>query len=98
MVPKFLVDLGKIVVNFVVLSPLFAGYGIYVIGRGILVLGRGVRRTRLALRNELRCPNRHPNAVTGRWRCASCGSTYHGWVGRCGTCGAGAAWFPCATC
>ena len=84
--------------KYLILSPFFAAYGAYVSLRAALGLLRGGNSARLALRNELRCQHGHANPVIGRWRCASCSAHFHGWVGRCPICGAGAAWFPCSTC
>jgi len=78
--------------------PLYALYGVYVILRTGWRLTRFLTRSRLALANELTCPNGHVNSVVGRFECASCSATYHGWVGRCEVCGAGAHWFPCEVC
>lgn len=78
--------------------PLYAAYGVFVMGRAVWRLVRFAMRSRPALAAELMCPNGHPNATTGRFECASCSATYHGWVGRCEVCGAGANWFPCDVC
>ncbi|MBI5536581.1 MAG: hypothetical protein HY898_27925 [Deltaproteobacteria bacterium] len=80
------------------LSPLYAAYGAVVIVRAIVRLYRFCGRARVSLAREVHCQNGHPNATTGRWECASCRAQYHGWVGRCRVCGAGASWFPCSTC
>lgn len=95
---RVVTSLGKTVFTYAILSPLFVAYGAYVLLVAIARLLRSAKSARLALRDELCCPNGHANAVTGRWRCASCSATYHGWVGRCSVCGAGALWFPCTTC
>jgi hypothetical protein len=97
-IPKFILDIGKVFFKYMILSPFFAGYGALVVLRSALRLLRGTNAARLSLRNELQCPHGHGNAVVGRWRCSSCGAQFHGWVGRCEVCGAGAAWFPCSTC
>lgn len=80
------------------LSPLYAVYGLVLVARAVLGAGRAVGGARAALSSTLVCPNGHRNEAVGRWRCNACGATYHGWVGRCGLCGAGAGWFECDTC
>lgn len=83
---------------FVIAIPFFAGYGAYVVMRSLWAAYRFVRRSRAALARTIRCPNGHPNSSIGRFECASCGATYHGWVGRCSVCGAGASWIACERC
>ena len=80
------------------LSPLYALYGLVTLVRGLFAPSRFLRRTRSASASEIRCPNGHANSANGRFDCASCHATYHGWIGRCALCGAGAGWFPCGTC
>lgn len=79
-------------------SPLLAVYGIVVLGRWLVGVARGARGARLALASNLTCPHGHVNATVGRWTCAHCHATYHGWVGRCEVCGAGAGWITCEVC
>ena len=81
-----------------VASPFFAVVGLVVILAALMRTPRFVRRFVAVLRCTLSCPNGHPNAVLARWTCPSCGSTYHGWVGRCPICGAGALGFECDQC
>jgi hypothetical protein len=80
------------------LSPLFALYGIWALIRALLGLRRTVRAFGLSQARTIPCPNGHPNATRGRFECGSCRATYHGWVGACGLCGAGAGWTPCTVC
>lgn len=82
----------------VVLSPLYALYGLVLVGRAVLSVGRAARGARAALSSTLVCPNGHRSQAVGRWRCAACGSVYHGWVGRCRICGAGAGTTSCESC
>ena len=79
-------------------SPFLAVYGLVLALRALVRLVRGARGFRLALAKELRCPNGHVNQTVGRFSCGVCHAEYHGWVGRCGVCGAPAGWFPCAEC
>ncbi len=80
------------------LSPLYAGLGLIVIVVALVRLPRLVKRVAAILAPTLPCAHGHPNAVLGRWACLSCGSTYHGWVGQCPICGAGALGFECSRC
>lgn len=82
----------------ILLSPLYALYGLVLIGRSILGVGRAARGARAALSATLVCPSGHHSQAVGRWRCAACGGVYHGWVGRCGVCGAGAGTMTCDQC
>lgn len=84
--------------GFVVLSPFYVVYGAWLLVRALLGLGRAVKGAGAALSPTLVCPNGHRSAAVGRWRCAMCGSIYHGWVGRCGVCGAGAGRTSCDVC
>jgi hypothetical protein len=83
---------------FVLGHPFFVAVGLLRLVRFIRRAFRAVRGFRLGLARELPCPNGHKNSVIGRWECGSCKGTYHGWVGRCEVCGAGASWFPCEKC
>lgn len=83
---------------FLFAFPLFTLYGIWRVLRWGFGLIGAVIRMRRALDRVIRCPSGHANAVVGRWECASCRAVYHGWVGRCPLCGAGAAWISCSTC
>ncbi len=80
------------------LSPLYALYGLYLVVRSMVRAWRKAKGLRQAVASEIRCPNGHPNPTVGRFECASCKAVYHGWVGRCAMCGAGAAWIPCDVC
>jgi hypothetical protein len=78
--------------------PLFVAIGLWTVLASLVQIPRRVRALRSAVANELRCPNQHSNAVSGRWECASCKAVYLGWVGKCALCGAGASWFSCGSC
>ena len=87
--------------RFLLLSPLFALYGAWLVAFWIL---RAVRSAvwafRLA-RSRLYCPACGlPNSIYGRWQCHApgCGAVYLGAADHCGRCGAGASFFPCASC
>lgn len=86
------------VLGAVLLSPLFAVYGLVLLGRAMIEFGRSVRGLGGALSSSIRCANGHRNETVGRWHCNACGATYHGWVGRCELCGAGAGWVECERC
>ena len=86
------------VLLWILLVPLYAMYGVCVVLRWMLRLPRLARGTRAILSDEIYCPNGHPNATRGRFECGACHGVYHGWVGECPRCGAGASWFPCGTC
>lgn len=79
-------------------SPLYALYGLVTLVRAMLGAGRAVRGLGSALSSSIRCANGHRNEAVGRWHCNACGATYHGWVGRCELCGAGAGWVECERC
>lgn len=86
------------VLLFLLGSPFFALRGLLMIVRGVGALAHRVRAARAALGATLVCQNGHPNATVGRWSCAACGATYHGWVGRCAICSAPAGRMDCAAC
>lgn len=86
------------IVLCILLAPLYGLYGLFALLRGVFRLWKRAHGMRFALARELRCPNGHINNAVGRFECAACRATYHGWVGRCEVCGAGAAWFPCDVC
>jgi hypothetical protein len=80
------------------LSPLLAVYGLVTLVRGVGALVGRLLGAQHALATTLHCPNGHVNPTTGRFECAHCHATYHGWVGRCALCGAGAGWIECERC
>ena len=80
------------------LAPLFAIYGAWRILIGTILFVRRVVWTIRLARTTLVCGScAERNPLHGRWVCAACGSTYHGFVARC-PCGAGAAYFSCRRC
>ena len=81
-----------------VFFPFYFVYGVVLILRGTVRLVRGAHGVRASMRSTLVCPNGHRSQAVGRWRCAACGGVYHGWVGRCGVCRAGAGTTSCETC
>ena len=86
------------IAGVLLLCPLYVLYGAWVVLRAVTGLGRMIRGFQLSQTSTIRCPNGHPNSTRGRFECASCRATYHGWVGACGLCGVGAAWVPCTIC
>lgn len=82
----------------VLLSPFYVLYGVVLVVRGILGIGRTVSGVGASFSSTLVCPNGHHSQAVGRWRCAACSSVYHGWVGRCRVCGAGAGMTGCEVC
>lgn len=82
----------------VLLFPLLVVYGVVVLVRDLFRVAGRIQGAAAGLSPSLRCPNGHENAVTGRFECGTCRASYHGWVGRCGVCGAGAGWLPCEIC
>ena len=88
-------------VLFLLLSPLYAAYGVWVLAGW---LGRAIRtalwKIRL-VRPQLCCPAcGKPNSLYGRWECRApgCGAIYLGAADRCRRCGAGASMFFCQEC
>ena len=65
---------------------------------GLVVLCRLLHPIGWALRRNVRCSRRHENPLSDRFLCARCRGTYHGWVGRCPLCGAGADLMTCSRC
>ena len=90
--------LGNHAILLVLLSPFFFLYGLYILWSAGAWVVRALSGARRALSETIHCSNGHPNATIGRFECAVCRASYHGWVGRCGVCGAGAGWMPCSTC
>lgn len=86
------------IARFILGAPFYLVYGLVTLVRGVRRAARRVRGAGLALAPTLRCSNGHPNDTAGRWTCASCHAVYHGWVGRCELCGAGAGWMTCEHC
>lgn len=78
--------------------PFFAIYGLVIALRALTAPLRSARRLVAARADRLVCPNGHANDMRGRFACGRCGGEYHGWVGRCEVCGAGAGWTPCRVC
>lgn len=85
-------------IGAIIFSPLYAVYGLVLIGRAILGLGYAVKGAHASLSSTIVCPNGHHSQAVGRWRCAMCGGVYHGWVGRCRVCGCAAGTTDCETC
>jgi hypothetical protein len=85
-------------VLFLLALPFQAAYGLLVLIGALVRLPGRLRALSAALGDELICPNGHANRATGRFECASCHAVYHGWIGKCGHCGAPAGWTPCGTC
>lgn len=79
-------------------APILALYGFIVIVRWVRSVLRRLRGMRAGLSSTIRCPHGHESPTVGRYSCGACGSTYHGWIGRCPTCGAGAGWTACQRC
>ncbi len=83
-------------VLFCLLFPLHVVRGVLMVVVSVAGVARHVRRATRALSSTLECPScGEANATVGRWTCGVCHATYHGWVGRCGICGAGCGWFAC---
>lgn len=81
------------------LVPLYALYGAWTIVRATLGAFARAGDAMNLLRASMLCPScRAPNLLAGRWKCRSCGATYHGIPQRCERCHAAATWFPCARC
>lgn len=79
-------------------SPFYVVYGLWLLVRAPFALVRAARGVGAAFSPTLVCSSGHRSPAVGRWRCAACGGVYHGWVGRCGVCGAGAGTASCETC
>lgn len=80
-------------------SPFYALYALWRMMAGLAGLPRGLQDARRLLADNLSCAScLHPNSLSGRWSCTSCGAVYHGFVGECAICGAGAVFFPCERC
>ena len=86
------------VAKHVMLSPVYLIYGVFAAGRSFFRLFPALRRLRAAMQDTITCANGHRTPVAGRFTCASCRAVFHGWVGRCQLCGAGASWTPCIVC
>lgn len=80
------------------LSPLYASYGAFVIARAAYAAARRLVRLRHVFRRSLTCPQGHVVPVAGRFACTTCRAESHGWIGSCGLCGAGAELTRCPTC
>jgi|SRR5579883_1810218 len=77
----------------------YAGYGAWRVVAGLVGVAQAVGRTRRLLSTTLPCTSCHSrNALHGRWSCANCSGVYHGFVGSCSLCGAGAHHFDCERC
>lgn len=80
-------------------APFYAAYACYRLFVGLLSLPRRLIVARRLLAKSLPCGScHHQNRLDGRWSCSYCGAIYHGFVGECGLCGAGASFFPCESC
>ncbi len=86
------------VFRFLLKLTLFACYGAWVLLLGLLRAGGHLRTLRAGLAGELRCPHGHCNPTRGRLLCGNCHAEYHGFIGVCSICGAGAGWTPCIVC
>jgi hypothetical protein len=87
------------ILRFALLSPLYAAYGAFILLGLLCRLVAAGGRARRAMARQLKCPSCGTNNSTaGRFVCSSCHAEYHGWVGCCRVCGAGAAWMPCEHC
>ena len=79
--------------------PLFALFGAWTALRAGFGLGRRLSGAARLLQDALSCPSCHAsNPLHGRWKCRSCGATYHGFVGECPLCRSGASFFACHRC
>lgn len=86
---------------FLLLTPLYAAYGAWVLLVGLYRMVRWATWTVRLTRPELACPAcGSPNSVYGRWECRApgCGAIYLGAADRCQRCGAGASMFFCRDC
>lgn len=83
----------------ILLSPLYAAYGGWVLGKFVLRFGAALFGFSQVFARALRCPTCGVvNDLRGRWTCGDCGAEYLGAVDDCEVCGAGASWFPCRAC
>ena len=97
-VPIWLLLLIKGVV-LLVKVPFYAGYGAWRLLAGLAGVTRQLLWSRRLLEETLTCGScGERNVLHGRWQCAACSGVYHGFVGECPLCGAGAAFFPCGRC
>ena len=86
-------------VRWLLLSPLYALYGLILLARWPFRLARSLGAARAAMKDELVCPHGHATSVVGRFHCGRCGADYLGWIGRCEVCGdESARWASCETC
>lgn len=84
---------------WLVLAPLLAMVGAYVVAASLPRTARWLRRLPSYWADSLACPSGHPNAVAARWECSDCHGQYLGWVGKCSVCGStDVDWFPCEIC
>ena len=80
-------------------SVFFTFYGLYVVVGGLSGLLAEASASARLLRRALPCPScGAANALHGRFECRSCSAVFHGFVGECPLCGAGARFFPCSEC
>jgi hypothetical protein len=84
--------------RIVVLAPLYAVYGVFVVVRALVRAMGWINHVSAGLEADVHCMHGHPNPTVGRWVCGSCRATYDGWVGRCPICGSGASYIACRTC
>jgi hypothetical protein len=87
--------------RFLLLSPFFAAYGAWVLLCWAFRVLRSIVWTIRLANPRLICPAcGKVNSLYGRWECRApgCGAVYLGAADRCGRCGAGASFFPCASC
>lgn len=87
------------VLKWLLAAPLLAAYGAWTIARVMLgACARSGDAMWLLAATRL-CPScGYGNTLHGRWKCKTCGATYHGVAFSCGLCSAPATWFPCSRC